>query len=191
MQVPQIRMQSQFAQIELETIPGKQSIEQPKADVSIEQPRGELSIQRKPGKLRIDQTKAWEDMNLHSAMRSRDLFAQEGLQAADEGTGRRASEGMEMMRIEKEGAPIVSQAEQRSTKPMKTLGIEFIPSTFSVDIEYEPAELNIDFERRAPQISIQKNDPIHEYERGNVDIRLKQLQQLDIDFVNLFPEQTV
>lgn len=191
LRVPQIRMESQFAKIAIQTTPGKQSIEQPKADVSIEQPRGELSIHTRKGKLNIDQTKAWEDMNLHSPTRSRDLFAQEGLQAVSEGTSRRTNEGIELMRIENKGEPIASQAQTRSTDPMKTLGIQFIPSNFSVQIDYEPSDLEINYERKAPQISIQSNQPIHEFEPAVVDIDLEQIQQLEIDYINLFPEDTI
>jgi hypothetical protein len=186
MNIPQIRMQSQMAQIEISQTPAKQSIRQPKAEMSIQQPAASLSIQTTPSRLQIDQTQAWEDMNLMHITRRNEKFAEEGLRAVQEGVAKKAVQGKELMMIEKEGNPIVAQAVTNSQKPKKQLAITFIPSPFSVKINYQPSEVNIEVQTNKPVIEVQRNNPEIQYEPGSVDIRMKQFQDLNIDFVNLY-----
>lgn len=189
MQLPQIRMESKLGQISLQTLNAKQEISQPKADLSIEQPHAEITMRTTPGKLTIDQTQAFEEMNLMSIMKRNDKFAQEGMQAIQEGTGRRAAEGSELMRIENGGNPLVSQAVNYANPPMKTLAIKFAPSFGSVKINYQPAELDIQVTPQKPRIDVQVNRPEMNYTAGKVEVGMLQNPELNIDFVNLFPEQ--
>jgi len=186
MQLPQIRMESRLGQISLHTVDAKQEIRQPRADLTIEQPKAEMSIETKPAKLLIDQTQAFEDMNLMNILKRIEKQAQEGMQAASEGTGRRAGEGTELMRIENGGNPIAQQAESRANSPQKALGIKFIPSPFSVKINCEPAQLDIRIEPQKPKIESKVNPPQVDYTPGRVDIELSQRPELNIDFVNLY-----
>lgn len=183
MHFPQIRMQSQMAQIQMKQTNGKQEIRQPKADLSIQQPQAQMSIRTTPSKLQIDQTKAWEDMDLMSILRRNDKFAQEGLNGSLEGVGRRASQGRELMEIEKDGNPIASQAIRNGHTSMKSLGIKFIPSHFAVKTSYQPSEVQIDVQTNKPIIEATPRRPEHHYERGSVEISMKQYQSLVIDFV--------
>ncbi|WP_047984506.1 DUF6470 family protein [Ornithinibacillus californiensis] len=187
MELPQIRIQSQMAKISVSTQSAKQEIRQPKADLSIQQPHAEITMRTTPSKLTIDQTQAWEAMNLKSAKRSIEEFAQQGKQFVSEGTARRASQGTELMKIENKGNPIASQAIQNGHKPQKALGIKFIPSAFAVKINYQPSELTIDAKPNKPIIEARANKPEINYIPGSVDISLGQHQNLEIDFVNLFP----
>src|SRR5690625_5812968 len=102
MQLPQIRLESQFASIGMRQSSGNQEIRQPKAEMSIQQPRANLSIETTKPKLTIDQTKAWEDMNLMSTARRIEVTAQEGSHALLEGMERRAQQGRQLMEIEKD-----------------------------------------------------------------------------------------
>lgn len=188
MEMPQIRMQSQFARISMISTPSRQEIRQPKADLSIEQPHAEISMKTTPPKLTIDQTQAWEDMNLKSAPRSIEEYAHEGKQGASEGTARRASQGTELMKIENKGNPIKTQAYQNGYKPERSLGIEFIPSAFAVKINYQPSELEINVNVNKPIIQSRINKPEINFIPGKVDISMAQYEDLDIDFVNLFPD---
>lgn len=185
MQLPQIRMQSQLAEIQIHTTNAKQQIKQPKADLVIHQPPAQLSIQTTPAKLDIDQSKAWEDMNLMSILKRNDRHAQEGMNAVMQGTARRASEGTELMKIENGGQPLISQAVRNGHDQMKSLGIKFIPSTFAVKFNYQPAEVNIDVETNQPIIEATTNQPIINYQPGSVETSLKQREDLQINFTNL------
>lgn len=188
MQLPQIRMESKFGQISMQTTEASLDIRQPKADLSIEQPQAVMTIDKRPPKLEIDQTKAFEDMNLMNILRRNDKFAEEGMQAIAEGTGRRAAEGTELMRIENGGNPLITQAVNYAFPPQKELGIKFIPSPFSVKINYDPGDVEINIEPQKPKIDAKINPPQFTYHPGKVDIELAQRPELHIDFVNLFPE---
>ncbi|WP_099159878.1 DUF6470 family protein [Virgibacillus ndiopensis] len=188
MQLPQIRMSSQMAQITIQQTPGHQEIQQPEADLSIQQPKAEISMKTTPSKLRIDQTQAWEDMNLMHISKRIEKFASDGRQRLLEGIGRRARQGNELMEIENKGNPIASQAIENGYDGMKKLGITFIPSQFAVKINYQPSDLQIDVKVNKPIIDAEPHRPIHKYEPSNVNIGMKQYQDLQIDFVHLFSE---
>ena len=188
MELPQIRMQSQMAKISMTTQPARQEIHQPNADLSIQQPHATITMQTTPSKLTIDQSQAWEDMNLRSVFRATEKLAQEGMQAALEGAGRRASQGTELMKIENKGNPLVSQAFQNAHEPPRSLGIKFIPSLNAVKINYEPSKVDINVTTNKPIIESHANKPEINYIPGSVDITLAQHHSLEIDFVNLFPK---
>ena len=186
MKFPQIRMESQMARIGIEQTSGKQEIHQPKAEMTIEQPKADLSIHAAQGRLTIDQTEAWEEMNLMSTMRFIDKTAQEGKQQLLEGVARRAEQGTELMRIEHDGQPIIDQALINGHRQQKSLSIDFIPSPFSVKINYIPGDLHIEATANRPHIHARQNKPEHYYERGDVHIYMEQYESLTIDFENLF-----
>lgn len=183
MQVPQIRLQSQQAQIELQTRPATQTIEQPKAQMEIQQPHAELQIHTIPGKLSIDQTEAWEEMDIKSVFRRTEENAQYGKQKAMEGIARIASEGDQLMKIENSRKVIVEQSAQRALENQTfDTNITWIPSFFSVKTDYQPAEVTIDWNTHQANINVKTQKPIITYQPGEVTARLKQHQALNIDF---------
>src|SRR5690606_24014082 len=108
MQFPQIRMESQFAQISMTQTSAKLEISQPKAEIAMEQPKSEISIRTEPGKLTIDQTQAWEAMDLMNITRRNEKIAQKAIQDVLAGMERIARQGQELMQIENNGNPIVA-----------------------------------------------------------------------------------
>lgn len=185
MQLPQLQLRSQMAKINISQTKGTQQLSQPKADLTIKQPHASLSIRTRPSKLTIDQTQAFADANLMSILRRNDRAAAEALSKSKAGTTRRAREGTDLMKVENQGQPIISHAKNNSERPKKQLGIEFIPSQFSVKINYQPADVNINAETNAPVVQARKNNPVHNYQPSDVNISLAQRQQLDIDFINV------
>jgi len=184
MNIPQIRIESQMAKIGIEQTKPIQEIEQPPADLSIRQPKAELTIEQKLAKLTIDQTKAWEDMDIKSIVRRNEEFAELGREAALEATGRISREGDELMRIENHDNPIVRHAIENSEKPQFEFNVGWIPSAFSVKIDYIPAELNIRVQPKKPIIEATPNKPIHRYTPGKVHIYMLQYPSLKISFVD-------
>ncbi|MHA6252366.1 DUF6470 family protein [Oceanobacillus sp. CAU 1775] len=185
MRVPQIRMESQFAKIQINQTDAKVHIKQELPKMQIQQPHAEVSIRTTPSKLSIDQTRAWEDMDLMSILRRNDKFAAEGMQAVKEGTARVAREGREMMSIENGGNPFAAQAKRINLEPMKELGIKFIPSHFSVKTDYQPSEVHINVETKKPIIQAQTFKPQFNYEAGGVETSLLQKNYLNISFENI------
>lgn len=185
MQLPQIRLNSLFARIEIERTSPQHSIEQPKAELDIQQPKAEMTIDRIPSKLSIDQSKAWEAMDLKNIFRRIEEFAQNGYQDWLKGLGRRTSEGEQLMKIENKGHPIVSLAKQNSEKPMLDFNIGFVPPHNSVKIDFDPGKLNIQWEPKKVINNTRTQKPIIEYNPGKVTTKIKNYPQLKIDFANL------
>ncbi|TFJ93304.1 DUF6470 family protein [Lentibacillus salicampi] len=188
MKLPQIRLTSQAARIQIQKTSAQQRIRQPKAEMSIQQPKAELSIKTIPSQLTIDQTQAWEDMNLMHISKRIETFADEGRQGAMEGISRRAQQGSQLMEIENGGNPIAEQAHINAFDQMKRIGITFIPSHFSVKTNYEPADVQVDATVNEPIIDVQPQKPVHTYIPGDVSISIRQYPDVQIDFVNLFSE---
>ncbi|OZU88798.1 hypothetical protein CIL03_10970 [Virgibacillus indicus] len=186
MRLPQIRIDSQMAKIQIQQTAGKQEIQQPNAKISIQQPQAEISMTTTPSKLQIDQTQAWEDMNLMHITKRNDKFARAGLQDLQAGMARRAQQGSELMKIENKGNPIASQAIANGYRAKQSLGIKFIPSRFAVKTSYQPSEVQIDVQTNKPVIEATIRKPEHIYKQGSVDISMQQYQQLEIDYINLF-----
>ncbi|MBA2871318.1 hypothetical protein HNQ85_001588 [Anoxybacillus calidus] len=185
MQLPQIRLQSTFAKIAIETTPPVQEIEQPPAELHLQQPPAEMKIETTPSKLTIDQTKAWEDMDLKHIFRRIEEFAQQGYEDWLEGIARVSRQGDELMRIEDGGDPIADQAKENSEDPIYDLNITWIPSLFSVKTNFEPAKVHIDVKVNKPINNTKINKPIINYTPGKVTTELAQRNSLKIDFVNL------
>lgn len=184
MLLPQIRLESTFARIGIESPRGQQSIEQPRADIDIQQPQAEMTIDRTPSKLSIDQTQAWEEMDLKHIFRRIEEFADLGYQDHLTGIARRAQEGDALMRIENGGNPIPEIA-RRNTEKIYDYKLGFVPSPFSVKIDYQPAKVDIQWKVNKPIINSKARKAITEYKPSPVEISMKQDASLKIDFAHL------
>ncbi|HZG59675.1 MAG TPA: DUF6470 family protein [Anoxybacillus sp.] len=181
MNFPQIQIRTTKAILGLHIEKPVQHIEQPKADLHIEQPPATITIDSQPARLTIDQSKAWNDMGLMGPLASTRKFAQEGRQALLEGIARRAQEGDQLMKIENGGNPIAVLATEKGLRPYKELGIKFIPSVNSVDIDYQPGYFDMKVDRNKPIIDVKVNKPIHEYKPGDVSGYMIQYPSIKID----------
>ncbi|MDV7763894.1 DUF6470 family protein [Peribacillus sp. CSMR9] len=189
MQIPQIRLQSTSMKIGLNIEQPVQQIEQKAADQSIEQPQAILEIRTAPGKLTIDQSQAREDMDLKSLSKRVEEFARQGYQDWLAGMARRAQRGTELRHIEKGGNALAEQARQNSKGPEKQFNLGWIPSHFSVKLDYQPAQVEIEATAQKPIIDARINRPNHTYTPGSADVEILQKNALDIDFINLFPDE--
>ncbi|GGM35429.1 hypothetical protein GCM10011351_21910 [Paraliobacillus quinghaiensis] len=185
MNFPQIRLQSQPAQISIRQTPGQQQIKQPDAQQTIQQPEGNMKIKTRPSKLTIDQTEALADLGFKSVKRMTKEQAQEGKQAVFQAISRRVRQGTQMMKIENDGNPIVSQAIENGHNAQKQFNIGWIPSAGSVKISYQQADVDIQYTAQKPVIQTNTQKAITNYQPGEVQVRLAQRNQLTIDFDNL------
>ncbi len=184
MQIPQIRMQSTSAKIEISSTPAQQTIQQPKAVQHIEQPQAEMSIETIPGQLSIDQTAAWESMDIKHIFRRIEESAQRGYSAVLSGMARTASEGDELMAIENGGSAIASQASRNSALMNYDYNIGFVPPPFSVKINYMPGKASIYAQAKQPIIQTEVQKPIIDYRAGEVRTNLRQQASLQMDVIN-------
>lgn len=182
MNIPQIRVLSTPAQIEISTRQGQLSIEQPPGDLQIEQPKAEVNINRIPGKLTIDQTQARADVDLKSVRLRTEEAAQIGKQDVLSGIARRIQEGTEMMEIENGFHAFSSIAKRNSERPKKEFNIGYIPKAGSVKIEYDPGKVEVNAKENKPKINYTVIKPNISFEPSVVTINLKQHASLKIDF---------
>lgn len=185
MRLPQIRLESTNANIQINTQNAAVEIEQPPAELSIEQPKAEMQIERMPSRLTIDQTKARADVDLKSTPQRISEAAQQGHQDAMEGIARRIQEGDELMRIENGGNPIAQQAKKHHFLPEHEFALGWIPSIGSVQINYDPGKVDIQWKVNKPNIQVRSNKPLLNYHPGQVSTSIKNYQSLQIDFANL------
>lgn len=184
MQLPQIRMQSTFIQIDLQIEHPTLQMEQPPAIQSIQQPPAIVNMHVTPGKLTIDQTEAWAQMDLKPISRRIAESAQEGKSKWLEGISRRARQGDDLMHIERGGSVTSAHAKENSQLPPKQFNIGWIPTPFSVKMNYEQAKLQIDVTTQKPSIDVQVRRPILTYTPGSVTVNVSRKNSLQIDFVN-------
>ncbi|XQY91516.1 DUF6470 family protein [Metabacillus sp. HB246100] len=182
MNIPQIRLESISAQISIHINKAEQLIEQPKAEVSIEQSKATMHIETTPSKLTIDQIEARADMDLKNISRRIKEAADKGKEDLLEGISRRVQEGEQFKRIENGGNVIAEIEKNRNLKPPQPANIKFIPSAGSVKIQYEPAKVNIEVKENKPLINVITHKPIIEYNPGEVEIGMKRINELFIDF---------
>lgn len=190
MNIPQIRMESQFAKIAMRQTYAHLEIEQPNAIVSFEQPKAHVSIEMRKGKLTIDQTKAWEQMNMYGPIRAVEKTAEEGKKAIQEGVARRAEQGAQLINIHDEVNYIAELAKENGQRPMKQLNIGFIPEPFSVNIQYKKGTVDVQIEPNKPIISAQINKPEITYHPGNVEVFMERDASLNIDYTNVYEDET-
>lgn len=185
-QVPQIRIQSQLAQIGMSQTFASLDIQQPQADVMIKQPSANMSLKAPSGELLIDQSQAWEEANLIATWRSIEKHASKGLQAAAEGTSRRANQGDQLMKIEHPSNPIIDQAQENGFSKQKSISLQYIPSPFAVKVDYIPANVQVDVHTEDPIIEATPRRPVVDFEPSVIDIYMKQNASLDIEFTNIY-----
>lgn len=187
MQMPQIRMESTMGRIGMTQTMAQIAIEQRKAEMTIEQPKAEMDITTTKGRLTIDQTQAWEEMNLMSTRRSIEKNKQEAHKQLQEGTTRRAEQGAQLLDIHKSDTIIADQARENQWPPLKTPTIKYVPSSFdAVKFHYERGEVHIDIRPQKPIIDVQINRPEITYYPGSVEVMMEQYPELKIDFEPLY-----
>ncbi|MDM5315079.1 DUF6470 family protein [Fictibacillus sp. b24] len=189
MNFPQLRMQSTKGELGLTITKAVQQIEQPQADMTIRQRSAEMDIETTPGKLIIDQTQAWADMNLMHIFKRIEEYARNGYQDWLSYLAKTSSQGDQLMRIENKGNPLISQAKMNSESPILDYNVGFIPSAFSVKMNYRPAKVNINWKTHQPDINVKVNKPRHHYSPGVVRGKMKQMPSLHIEVIGLNIDQ--
>ncbi|WP_100333212.1 DUF6470 family protein [Bacillus alkalisoli] len=182
MRLPQLSIETKPMIIESSSTWHSLEIEQPPATIDIQQPQAEVTMQTTPSKLTIDQTQAWEDMNLKHIFRVVEEDADMGKQSVLEGMARMSEDGDELMKIETKHDAIVAVSERNGMPKMHEFNIGFIPAHFSVKINYEPSQLQIDARVNKPTINSHSNKVNITYKPGDLTTTVQQYNSITIDF---------
>ena len=180
--IPQLQITTERGILGLRTIPGTQEIEQPRALLTQQQPAAILEISTTKPELSIDTTEVRADLDLKSVFKRTEEFAQQGIQGGMEGIARRAKQGRELMDIANGNNAIKQQAIENGSRPMKSLGIKFIPNPMKIQMSIQPGTLDINVEPQKPinQVTVQK--PVHHYTPSKVTGEMEQWPSIHIDF---------
>ncbi|GAB2545184.1 DUF6470 family protein [Gracilibacillus alcaliphilus] len=185
MQLPQIRIQQQSAEIGIRYQPQQIEVEQEEAQLHIDQRPAELRMTTKPGRLTIDQSKALADLHMIPSEQFIRKTANEAMQTAIAGTKKKQREGDRLMKIENGGNPIADIAKQNGQWPKKQIALGWLPSGGGVTFDYQPAELEIEAIVQPVAFRVQSAVRNIHYQRGGVETYLQQKNWIQIDFDQL------
>src|SRR5690606_5465295 len=135
------------------------------------------------GKLTIDQTQAWQEMDIKSIFTRVRENAHRGQRLLLEGIARVSSEGDELAGLRFGGNDYIKQAKRRPNTTTDDFNIKWIPSTAAVKVHYTPGKTDIQFNTHEPVIHAQTHKPSISFKQNDVDISLRQRNSLKIDFV--------
>lgn len=179
--IPQLQITTTRGVLGLQTTQGTQEIEQPRAILSQQQPAAILEISTTRPKLSLDTTEVRADLDLKSVFKRTEEFAQLGIQEGIEGITRRAEQGRELMDITNGRNVIKQQAIENGSRPMKSLGIKFVPNPLKLQMSIQPGTLDINAEPQKPinEVIIQK--PIYRYTPSKLTAQMEQWPSIQID----------
>jgi hypothetical protein len=183
MQVPQIRMQQTYAQIGLRITQPVHELQQAPAQISIKQTPATMNVTRTPSTLDINQDQARNEIN----MKMPDVFSRDNAEAARqrglEAIAEKVQEGNQLAAIENKTDALAAIAVNKSLPEPDDYNIAFIPSYGSVQINYTPAQVQIEWEKGGAEIQATPSPVTHHYTPGKTEVYLRQMNNLQIDFV--------
>jgi hypothetical protein len=189
MQLPQIRLQSTFAKLDLNIEKPVQDIQQPQAEMNIKQPHAEMDIEHTLSKLEMDSFEARADIDLKSVKRRIEDAAQEGYQAWLDGMARMSQQGDEMMKVQNNKNAIADIARENGSDPIYDFNIAFLPRPGSFKISYDPGNLKINWTTRKPEIEVAPQKSITNYTPGKVSGYIDTWNSLKIDYTGITIDQ--
>ncbi|MBD2868412.1 DUF6470 family protein [Paenibacillus arenilitoris] len=179
MQIPQIQIRMQHAKLSIDADLGKQHLEQPQAAIDMKQIRPEQHFTTKQGHLEINQDRAWDALALGGNLETMSKIYSMASDMALQGLARIVEQGNRMADIHLGGNPIADSAlEWQRTFP--EFDFRGYASSGNVDLSYTPAEVAIDTTPGRVELNVQVNQPVHQYERGKLDIYMSQYPKVEI-----------
>lgn len=181
MNIPQLQIQTTRAVLGLQITQPTQVIEQPKATLEQQQPAAILEMSTTKPQLSLDTTEVRADLDLKSALRRSAENAQYGNQMVQQGIGRRASEGQQLMQIENGSNAIADLSKQITNTTPAPLGIRFVSDRTKIQTDIQPGSLNINVTPQKAVNKVQINKPIHHYNQGKVTGEMERWNSIQID----------
>lgn len=178
-----IEMTSQPALIGLSTTKPVQSIEQPAPEVNINSELPRVSVESTLPKVRISQTKAFAESGLKGILQLGIENASRAMSKMISDSGRIVDEGNQFADIQNNVDVVAENADQNAFGQFTgELNIVTMP-TSGPDIELIKGENNISVKGGTVDINVNVNKPVIDYQRGKLDIYLRQMNSLTISVV--------
>lgn len=184
MQIPQLRMESAFAQLGLTINKPVQDIKQPRAEMNLKQVPATLNIEQARTILQIDSSQARANIGIMTSMQFSDSLASYGKQKAMQAIAEKSQEGDRLMRIYTRENAIASIGRE---KGMRALEGGYTPPAASTDegvdisAEFKPVVINV--QRNGMSIDPVTRPPELSYTPGKVEPYMIQYNSLKIDVV--------
>ncbi|KQL46530.1 hypothetical protein AN963_16520 [Brevibacillus choshinensis] len=184
MHIPQLRMESTFAQLGLNINKPVQEIKQPQAEMNLKQVPATLNIEQARTILQIDSSQARANIGIMTSMQFSDSLAAYGKQKALQAIAEKSQEGDRLMRIYTKENAI---AEIGREKGLRALEGGYTPPAASddegVDISIELKPVVINVQRNGMSINPVTRPPELSYTPGKVEPYMIQYNSLKIDVV--------
>lgn len=184
MQIPQLRMESTFAQLGLNINKPDQTIKQPQAEMNLKQVPATLNIEQARTILQIDSSQARANIGIMTSMQFSDSLAAYGKQKALQAIAEKSQEGDRLMRIYTKENAI---AEIGREKGLRALEGGYTPPAASddegVDISIELKPVVINVQRNGMSIDPVTKPPELSYTPGKVEPYMIQYNSLKIDVI--------
>lgn len=179
MEIPQIQIRQQNAVLYIDADIGKQYLEQPRASVEMKQVQPKQHFSTSRGQLEINQDRAWDALGFGNSLESMSKIYSMASNMALQGIARIVEKGDQMAAIHLGGNPIAEMARdwQRTFPEFDFMGEA---SYDNIDLNYIPSELSIETTPGRVEMNVQVHRPIHQYERGKLDIYMSQYPKVEI-----------
>jgi len=178
-----ITMQSQMARIAMRTTPAQQEIEQPSANFEMKTTHAKVEITSTLPKVNIDQIEAFNESGLKTFKALTADMAAKAKSIMQENIGRIVEQGNQMADIQS-GADVVAETADDNAfgQFAKEFGMVTMP-TSGPDITLQEGQVDIQVNEGDVEVNSSPNKPIHNYQRGKLEIYLEQMNSLEIDVV--------
>jgi hypothetical protein len=176
---PQIQIRQTPALLGIDADLGTQDIKQPRATFEVTTERPKQEIRQPRGELQIDQSKAWDALGKGPFLETMNRIYSESRNVALQGIARIVDNGNRLAQIHLNTNPIADIAEQLSFERFEfdTLG----PASFdNVDITYTAKKAEINVTDGLVNLNTHPNRPEYEYQRGKLDIYMRQYNSVEI-----------
>ena len=175
--MPQIQINQQSAKIGLKIKQPEMSLKQNKSTVEIKQETGKMKIKKDIVEVNVDNYPARKDLGYKNTEDMSKSFAQQGKQAVMNSIKRYASQGDQLMKVEKKGKPIITQAKQKTKQDQKEIGLRWKRGP---RISVKPHKLSMKYKPNYPSIKAKMGSVESNLGWGTVKATIDQYNKLDI-----------
>ncbi|TXK80950.1 DUF6470 family protein [Paenibacillus sp. N3.4] len=177
--IPQIQIRQQPALIGIDADPGTQDIRQPQAAYEMQTERPTLEMHQTQGELQIDQSRAWDALGVGPILESMSRIYSQSKEIALQGIARIVENGNRMAAIHLPGNPIAEIAKQLTFEHPE-FNYYGEAAYDNVDITYTAHRVEINVTDGKVNVNVQVNPPEISYNRGKLDIYVRQYANLEI-----------
>ncbi|MDV2684291.1 DUF6470 family protein [Alkalihalophilus lindianensis] len=160
-------------------------IKQHQADLQIRQTHtGIIEISTKASELFIDQTEAFADANLKTALRlANDFYSSSTAKVAEHMTKKR-QEGDQMMKIENGFGAFARLAKSNTQSSPSQLHVVNMPRSMDqTKIHFQPSQISFNVPRHVADISINRREPDIQMPKWQTDTYLRQKNSISFQAV--------